>query len=934
MRSTVRRFLTLLFFLLSSLSAHNLLATVQQSKQLLKGRVKNEAKNYFLTSATATLFKADSTLVSFQITDAYGSFSFGNIILDQEYFVQISSMGYAQFSKPFRIEKAGSTLDLGIIHLEESSIAIDEVAIQLSPVRMNGDTLEFDPRGLKMDANAVAEDFLRKIPNITIWNDGQITVNGREISTLLVNGKPFFGGDFKIATQNLPTDVIDKVQVYKKEENKSNSLDSIMEMNIKLKKDAGAGYFGKVSIGKGNLDRIDVEGTLNYYTKRTQTSVALAGNNTNKIAADLETVLSQGTYKSPTNYLDYQSDSRLPGINTTYLGGVRFNYNFIEDPQFNQQSAITADHFYQDRATFEVIDNRTIMPLTDDSQNLESGTNTSDRSVRSNKFNLKYNWIQPDHTLSLRSAIKYQDEEVANLNSRSISDELGQELSNSQGVYNSNTSSQSYLVSLDYNYNPQHYLMKKRPPFSFSYSGTFDDSKNNADLVNTFTSFIDPSSNMIFDRNYHIILQENRQNASVVLPNFERVILGYPTRFLNIDLVANYARFGKKLNSVVSDSDMGVYDINDNLSDQNTEEEQKFHYGTRLNKSWGKRLSERYEKNTRISLGLLFANIGYKNKSLFDFRNIQRQYADFVPEVSISRLNNNFGRFMTSFSSEIKTELNLPYIDQLAPLVDSAQVFFIRRGNLNVDREKVYTSNTSFEYVDLKTKNAFRYKLGVGFDYSNNKIIDSIFITPDNRQQAFAVNGFSYRKFRASVEVRKSVKFAGSDFNFFVGANFDQTATPTYINEVFLKNNSKDLSLTSTLGYGINDVLNIEFRERIFFNELKQEVLNSQFNGTTLSHTLSINYAIDKNLSVNTNLTYNSNRSTWASPVNFTIWNTYVAYRMLRNKTAEIKLSAVDLLRQNRNVSNIFNNGNFTTIYSNNLQQYFMLSLAYYPRRF
>src|SRR5690606_28705553 len=175
-------------------------------------------------------------------------------------------------------------------------------------------------------------------------------------------------------------------------------------------------------------------------------------------------------------------------------------------------------------------------------------------------------------------------------------------------------------------------------------------------------------------------------------------------------------------------------------SDQNKEGEQKFHYGIRLNKIWEKRLSERYEKNTRISFGLLLANIDYQHKSLFDFRNIKRKYADFVPEVNISRLNNNFGRFMTTFNTELKTELNLPYIDRLAPLVDSSQFFFIRRGNLDLDREKVYTSNTSFEYVDLKTKNAFMYKLGIGLDYSGNKFIDSILITPDNRQQVFSVN--------------------------------------------------------------------------------------------------------------------------------------------------------------------------------------------------
>lgn len=934
MSCILRRILTLLLLVIMSSIAKDLHAQRTESMQIVKGRVKNEAKNYFLTSATATLFKADSTLVSFQITDSYGSFSFKDLLVGQDYFIQISNMGYEHYSRSFRVDKPGFTLDLGIIHLEERAIKIDEVAINVSPVRMNGDTLEFNPRGLKIDSNALAEDFLRKIPNITIWNDGQITVNGREIKTLLVNGKPFFSGDFKIATQNLPTHIIDKVQVYKREENKLNPLDSIMEMNIKLKKGSESGYFGKLTLGGGISNRFDLEGTFNYYTKQTQISAALAGNNTNKIAEDIGTLMAQATYKTSTNYLDYQTDAGLHGINNVYLGGVSLHHDFIKDPKFNNRNHITADHFYQDRQTSATVDNSTLTNLADGAKNVETGNNTSDMSTRSNSINLNYRLIKPDQSLAFETSLTRQDEGASDLSSRSVTDGSDQQLSNSHAVYNSMASSERYLFNFNYNYNPREYVKKKLLPLSFSYSGVLHDSESNSNLQRTFTSFTDPGSSTVFDRKYHAILAKNQHNVKFSLKDLNQILWGYARHLLNIDLLGNFVRSTAEQRSVVSDFDTDAYTINNFLSDQNSELEQTWVYGARLGKTFARRLSERYEKSTSFSFGLLFTDISFKNNSLLNFRNIQRRYADFFPEISFIRSNNVFGRSLTTISSEIKTELNIPHIDQLAPLVDSAEIYFIRLGNLDLDREKIYNANASFEYVDQRPKNPLVYKFGAGISYSDNKIIDSILITPDNRQQAFAVNGNSFLMFRASLEVRKAIKFATSDLKAFFGANFDQASSPTYINEVFLKNNSKNLNLTATLGYGLTDLLNIELREKLLLRELKQEVLNSQFNGTTLAHTLSVNYAIRENFSINSNLTYNSNTSTGASPVKFTIWNAYLTYRMLRDKNAELKLSAIDLLGQNRNVSNTFNNGNFATVYRNNLQRYVMLSFSYYPRKF
>ena len=81
------------------------------------------------------------------------------------------------------------------------------------PVTIKNDTLEFNASSFKVRPDANVEALLKQLPGVEIDEEGKITVNGKEVNNILVNGKPFFGKDGKIATQNLPAQIISKVQV-------------------------------------------------------------------------------------------------------------------------------------------------------------------------------------------------------------------------------------------------------------------------------------------------------------------------------------------------------------------------------------------------------------------------------------------------------------------------------------------------------------------------------------------------------------------------------------------------------------------------------------------------------------------------------------------------------------------------------------------------
>lgn len=191
----------------------------QQKKEPLSGSVRGVVRdtvhNYVLRSATASVYKAaDNSLLSYQITNNRGEFSFNNLPAGLLLKVEISFIGYSNAHQLFTIPADTGFVDLKQIALSPSENTLQEVVVTVPPVSIKGDTLEFNASAFKLDSNAVVEDLLRKIPNITLWADGTITVNGREVKSFLVNGKQFFGDDAKIATQNIPKNAVDKIQAY------------------------------------------------------------------------------------------------------------------------------------------------------------------------------------------------------------------------------------------------------------------------------------------------------------------------------------------------------------------------------------------------------------------------------------------------------------------------------------------------------------------------------------------------------------------------------------------------------------------------------------------------------------------------------------------------------------------------------------------------
>ncbi len=203
-------------------------------------------------------------------------------------------------------------LELGTVQMEEQAEELKGVNVigERVPITVKKDTLEFNADSFKTRPDATVEDVLKKLPGVEVDSNGKITVNGKEVSQVLVNGQVFFSKDPTVATKSLPKDIISKIQITdtktKTQEFTGEAGDGDTKtINLMVKEDKSKGYLGRVTAGYGSDKRYQANGLLNYFNNKEQISVIAASNNIN----------SSG----------FSFDEIYDMIGNTSRGGVRMN---------------------------------------------------------------------------------------------------------------------------------------------------------------------------------------------------------------------------------------------------------------------------------------------------------------------------------------------------------------------------------------------------------------------------------------------------------------------------------------------------------------------------------------------------------------------------------------------------------------------------------
>ncbi|NER16081.1 carboxypeptidase regulatory-like domain-containing protein [Spongiivirga citrea] len=227
-------------------------ASIAQAQIKIEGFVRDSLKTPLELANVIAINQKTKALESFGITSEAGRYRL-ELTTNATYEIQISYVGMKTLKEVVTTKEVDIKKDF----IMTPDNALDEVeVIYEMPVQVKGDTIVYNADSFKNGSERKLEDVLEKLPGVEINEDGQVEVEGKVVNKLMVNGKDFFDGDTKLATKNIPSKAVDKIQVLRNYSEVgqlrgvTNNQDNVA-LNIKLKEGKENFWFGNITAGGG-----------------------------------------------------------------------------------------------------------------------------------------------------------------------------------------------------------------------------------------------------------------------------------------------------------------------------------------------------------------------------------------------------------------------------------------------------------------------------------------------------------------------------------------------------------------------------------------------------------------------------------------------------------------------------------------------------------
>ena len=233
-------------------TAFSLTASLQAQLKF-QGRVLDSVQTPLESASLVAIDKESNSLETFAITNAQGAFEL-KLKNNKTYKIQVSYIGLETAEEDFSTTDQDIEKDYTLY----PAFALDEVELVVKmPVAVRGDTLVYDADSFQNGSERKLEDIVEKLPGVEINENGQIEVEGKVVNKLMVNGKDFFDGDTKVATKNIPSSAVDKIQILRNYaevgqlSSVRNNQDNVA-INVKLKEGKESFWFGDITGGGGS----------------------------------------------------------------------------------------------------------------------------------------------------------------------------------------------------------------------------------------------------------------------------------------------------------------------------------------------------------------------------------------------------------------------------------------------------------------------------------------------------------------------------------------------------------------------------------------------------------------------------------------------------------------------------------------------------------
>ena len=887
----------------------------------IEGYITDQQTEPLPSATVVVLSQIDSTMAGFALSTNDGRFIIRNIEKGV-YLLQVSYLGYEQYSEQKSVTGANKKVDVKNIQLSLASNQIEEIVVkgETIPIEVKKDTIVYNANAFKTQPNDVVEDLLRQMPGIEVEEDGTIVAQGEEVQKVTVDGKDFFGNDPSIATKNLPAKAIDKVEFFDQKSDRAEFTgvddgERTKTMNLELKEDYKKGFFGNVEVGAGyehgeEETRFKLRGNVNRFSKKSQLSIIGNLNNINEQGFSTKEYYSfmssiggwgrggGGQGKSGISMNQGLSD----GYVDTGASGINFNYDLTP------KTEISLSYFVNDIAS-NIFSQTNRETFINESRSFFSNDELDQISEnRSHTINLRIEQeIDSTQDIRLNSSLNIND---GNINSKELSANTNKEgsLANTGNTnYQSNANQMTPSGSL---------LYRKRlgsnVPWVVTLEGTLNQTDNDANgNLNSDNDFAPSDPNMDVRQ---ILLQrqlesddENsyRVDATLTQPLGSGQYLDY-----------NYRRSNTS-NDVVTD----VYDIDNDMEVLNTI------------------LSTRYTRDYSYNrYGLAWQKEGDKSSLSLGTYLQQSQLDGELSDINSVIDNSNLAILPTArlryeidrghnFSFRYRTSVNQPTIEQLQPVLDQTDPLNLYQGNPDLQVE--YRHNLRMNYIKWDQFNFSSLFAFVTINYARNNIINQTSLDENFVQTTSPINVSDDLSIRTNLSYSRPLRSLGAKIKLFTNNTYQNSIQfiNTAKNDVNRFNTSVGFTIENRNkdNFSISGTARLTQNTNIYSENTEQNLsyLNQSYRvGTRLDAINSWSFASDLDVR-------HYSEQNFSPAETIPIWTASISKYFLEGNKGEFRLSAHDLLNQNQSIIRTSNANYVQNETINTLGRYLMASFLY-----
>ena len=887
------------------------MAFAQQSGVNVTGSVVEQGSDTPIEQATVRLLNVkDSAMVRGVVSARNGSFTLKNV-KKGSYLLHITFIGYDPLYQPLQITGKKNPVNVGKLELSDGAIELGEaVVIGKAPeVTVRNDTVEYNADSYKVTEGSVLEDLLKKMPGVEVDSEGKITVNGKEVKKVMVDGKEFFSDDPKVASKNLPAKMIDKLQVLDKKSDMAQmtGFDDGEEetvINLTVKPGMKQGWFGNAYGGYGSKDRYEGNAMVNRFVNNDQITFMGGTNNTNNMGfSDLASTMFSGMGGGGGRRGGFGAGS---GITSSGNAGLNFSKEFKPD---KLTLGGNTRYSHSDNDARSKSDRQNILP--GDSSSYDNSEAMS--RTKSDNFGVDFRleW-KPDTMTQLifRPSFSF---------SHSMNDNFSDAttLDNERDTVNTNKSS-NYSESNGYNLNASidfsRKLNNKGRVFSATLSGgnsdSYSDGMNRSDIV--YFNQTDALKNSIID-------QRSRYDNKGF--NYRAYVSWVEPIGHNNFIQATYSISQRKqeaLKNVYNQDADGIYNVLDSAYSQSyrnnfisqraslsfKSQRAKFNYTIGLNLDPSYSSSENFVGDTTLS-------------------KITRKVVNLSP---MAQFNYMFDK-RTNLRIMYNGRTSQPSMTQLQPVADISDPTNITIGNPDLNPR--YTNNVFIRFQQFTPEKQRAFMIMANGSYIINDIVS---YTSYNQETGVKTTTYKNVNGNYSGNVRmmlntplKNKKFSINSMTMASFANSNG-----YINEE--KNTNRNLILSerggidfrsSYLDLGVNGNIRYNATSNSLQKENNQNTFNYGAGGYTTIY-LPLNFKIESDVNWSTNSGYGD-----GFKQNEVLWNASASKSFLKNNQGTLRFKIYDILQQRSNISRSITASYIQDSEYNTLGSYFMVHFIY-----